>query len=175
MAGAASAQSVTWPEASLPALVPTGCRAVPGFRTDMLEEGQHTGALRVVEGAPESDCHQDQCPWVSGRRPSALLGDLPTLARRSGSASCQISAFTLGPRACESVCPPVTSGMCFHSSFGTPEVRPRWPSKPNAWGAVFLVPDSWAGGPGVWACDSHARGGASIMHLFSRLCVAHPD
>ena len=133
---------------------------MPGLGTDTLEEGPHAGALRV-EGAPESDCQQDQCPWVSRRRPSALLGDRSTLARRSGSASCQITAFTLGPSACESVRPPVTSETGLHSSFGTPEARPRWPSKPNTRGAVLLVPGSWAGGP--------ARAPVTLTHVVELL------
>ena len=53
--------------------------------------------IHVVEGAPKSDCHQYQCPWVSCSRPLALLGDLSTLAHRSGSASYQITALLWVP------------------------------------------------------------------------------
>ena len=132
---------------------------MPGLGTDTLEEGQHAGALRV-EGAPESDCQQDQCPWVCRRRPSALLGDRSTLARRSGSASCQSTAFSLGPSACESVCPPVTSETGLHLSFGTPEARPAGLQSRTLGG-----PCSWYRAPGQGA----RRGPVTLTHVVELL------
>ena len=84
-------------------------------------------------------------PRVSCSCPLPLLGDCPRPAGRSSSASYQITAFTLSPSACEILCTPFTSEMSLSLSFGTPEIKPCWPSKLNAVGLIFLVQDPQAG------------------------------
>ena len=98
--------------------------------------------IHVVEGAPKSGCHQYQCPWVSCSHPLALLGDLSTLAYRSGSASYEITAFTLGPSACETVCPPFTSEMSISTSpLGLLKLSPAGLQSGMLWGLVPQVQD----------------------------------
>ena len=118
--------------------------------------------IHVVEGAPKSGCHQYQCPWVSCSHPLALLGDLSTLAYRSGSASYEITAFTLGPSACETVCPPFTSEMSISTSpLGLLKLSPA-----GLQTRMLGGPCSWYRTPGQ---GSPACGPVTVTHVVELL------
>ena len=62
--------------------------------------------------------------------------DPPRVAGSSGPGSYQITASALGPGACEILCSPFNSEVSFPpQSYGTPEIKPCWLSKPMVLGA----------------------------------------
>lgn len=59
------------------------------------------------------------------------LQGLSRLARRPAHVPIKL-LLTLGPRACEILCAPFKSKAFIFLNPQTPEIKPRWPSKPNA-------------------------------------------
>ena len=101
----------------------------PGLGTNELEGGFHSDAVctsvHMVEAASKNDCHQCLYPQDELHLPVASLGDSPRLAGRSGPGSYQMTAFALGPRACEILCVPFKSEVSiFPSPVGLPKLSP---------------------------------------------------
>ena len=76
-------------------------------------------------------CHQCLCPQGELQLPPASPGSAPG----SDPSSFQMTTSALGSRTCEILCEPFKSGVCFPQPSGSPESKPRWPSKPNILGA----------------------------------------
>ena len=117
-----------------------------------------------------------QCPTPMGEPPvtHTSAGDPPTLAGRSGSASCRVTApfpwhsmhtgFCLCPLRVESL---------FPQSGGSPVIKSHWPSKSDSLG----IPSPFVRSPG-WEAWCRAQGlskckRASLVLLCSTLWVAH--
>ena len=85
-------------------------------------------------------------PWVSHSHPHTSLGDSPRSAGTSGLGFYQIFAFALGPNKHEILCTSFKIEVSlFPQSCRASIIKPHWPSKPNALGARFPVPDPQAG------------------------------
>ena len=70
-----------------------------------------------VEGrAPQKGCCPCLCPQGELQLPPASLGDSPRSAARSDPGYFQITAFALGPRACEILCVPYKSAISISQS-----------------------------------------------------------
>ena len=107
-------------------------------------------------------CHSETLP----------AGYPPTLAGRSGSVSCRITApfpLDLCTRFC--LCP-IAGSLCFPYSCGGPVIKSHWSSKSDSLG--ILGPFARSPGWEVWheAQNLHNNGGTSLVLLFSRLKAA---
>ena len=109
-----------------------------------LEGGFHNGAYQhqCPPGRISSPngCHQCLCPQGELQLPPTPLGDSPDQQVRLTQAP--ITASTLDPGACESLCAPFKSTVSTsHSSLGLWRVSPAGLQSQMLWGLVFPVYD----------------------------------
>ena len=115
-----------------------------------------------LEGGSQDDSHQQQCsrgrmfPNMSAtsicipKVSPTYLGDCPRAADRSGPGSYQITAFALGPGACEVLCVPFKSEVSIYPSpLGLPKLGPAGLQSQMLWGLVLLMQDPWVAEPYV--------------------------
>ena len=98
-------------------------------------------------GGARSQCQNDGLQESSYQQvfPGAPPPDPPRAAGGSGPGSLWSHCFVPGPSACEALCAPFQSGVCFVQSCGAPALKPHWPARPMLWGLLLLMPDPYAG------------------------------
>ena len=106
-------------------------------------------ALRVHSSHPQTQTHTPFPPPHPHPNPPR---DSPRLIGRSGPGIYQITAFALGPSACESLCAPFKRNLYFPKSCRSPVIKPHWCSKLNALGAC--LPRCWTPRLGSLICGS---------------------
>ena len=117
-------------------------------------------ALRVHSSHPQTQTHT---PFLPPPPHPNSPRDSPRLIGRSGPGIYQITAFALGPSACEILCAPFKRNLYFPKSCRSPVIKLHWCSKLMPWGLVFLGagPPGW----GAWsvAQNSHSCGRTSMI------------
>ena len=104
----------------------------------------------VVEGTPKNGCRQCLCPQGELQLLPASLEDSPRSAGRSNPGFYQMTAFALGPGACEILCVPFKNEVSLSPSpLGLLKVNLTGLQSKMLWRLVFLMQDPWAGEPDV--------------------------
>ena len=136
------------------------------------QDGSHQQQCSCGLMFPNMSATNVYVPRVSHSHPTATPGDSPRPAGRSGLGSYHITAFTLSPGACESLCVQFKSEVSISlSPVGLLKLSPAGLQSQILWGLIFLVPDPWVGEPHM----------GSLSLLWENLCdiiilyfVSHP-
>ena len=97
-------------------------------------------------GGARSQCQNDGLQESSYQQvfPGAPPPDPPRAAGGSGPGSLWSHCFVPGPSACEALCAPFQSGVCFVQSCGAPALKPCCPSELRGLLPPVTDPESWA-------------------------------
>ena len=102
-------------------------------------------SVHVAEQALKNGCRQCLFPQGDLQLSPASPGDSPRSAGRSDPGSFQITASSLGPRACEILYVPFKSLVSIsHNPLGLLKASPADQQSQTFWGLVFLVQDPQA-------------------------------
>ena len=122
-------------------------------------------------------CCQSPLPWEKPLMTHACPGDHPTLAVRSGSVSCGITAPSSGSWCKQDffVCVIQEWSLCFSQSFWIPAIKFLWPAKSDSLGIASLYTgfpswETWRG-----AQNLHNKGGTYLVSVFSSFVVTHSE